>query len=136
MKALLKKPGRHSDGDGLYFRTIGLGRAYWAYRYRSGGKTREMSLGPYPEVSLAEARDKHAAARKAVIVDKLDPLASKRAAKEAGAARAGIPTFGEAADGLCPGARSLLAQSQARGAVAHDADQILRGHPGHGGRQD
>jgi hypothetical protein len=56
-----------------------------------------MSLGPYDEVSLAEARKKHAAARKAVIVDKLDPLASKRAAKDAGTARAGIPTFGEAA---------------------------------------
>jgi integrase len=57
-----------------------------------------MSLGPYDEVSLAEARKKHAAARKAVIVDKLDPLASKRAAKDAGAARAGIPTFGQAAE--------------------------------------
>ena len=97
LKALIKKPGRHSDGDGLYFRTIGLDQAYWAYRYRSGGKTREMSLGPYPEVSLAEARARHAAARKTVVVDKLDPLAEKRAAKDAGAARAEIPTFGEAA---------------------------------------
>ena len=96
LKALIKKPGRHSDGDGLYFRTIGGGRAYWAYRYRAHGKTREMSLGPYDEVSLAEARKRHIAARKDVI-DKIDPLASKRAARDAGAARAGIPTFGQAA---------------------------------------
>jgi hypothetical protein len=34
-----------------------------------GHQTREMWLGPYDEVSLAEALKKHAAARKAVIVD-------------------------------------------------------------------
>ncbi len=95
-KKLLEKPSRHGDGDGLYFRTLGLGRAYWVYRYRAGGKEREMSLGPYPELSLIEARAKHAAARKAVVVDKADPLAEKRAAKAASAAKA-QPTFGEAA---------------------------------------
>ena len=96
LKALLKKPGRHSDGDGLYFRTIGLDRAYWAYRYRAHGKTREMSLGTWPEVSLAEARKKHAKLRAAVL-DKLDPLASRRAARETSAAKGAVPTFGQAA---------------------------------------
>ena len=96
LKALLKKPGRHSDGDGLYFRTIGLDRAYWAYRYRAHGKTREMSLGPWPEVSLAEARKKHAKQRAAVL-DHADPLASRRAAKETSAAKGAVPTFGQAA---------------------------------------
>jgi integrase len=95
-KKLLEKPSRHGDGDGLYFRTLGLGRAYWVYRYRASGKEREMSLGPYPELSLIEARAKHAAARKAVVVDKIDPLAEKRAAKHATAKA--VPTFGEAAD--------------------------------------
>ena len=65
-----------------------------AQRVRRGGR----SLGPYPEVSLGEARARHTAARKAVIVDHADPLASKRAAKEAGAAKAAVPTFGEAAE--------------------------------------
>jgi hypothetical protein len=73
LQALIEKPGRHSDGDGLYFRTLGLGRAYWVFRYRANGKEREMSLGPFPELSLSEARAKHAAARKAVVVDKADP---------------------------------------------------------------
>ncbi len=98
LQALIEKPGRHGDGQGLYFRTLGLGRAYWVYRYRAGGKEREMSLGPFPELSLAEARAKHVAARKAVVVDKADPLADRRAAKAAAADRADTPTFGECAD--------------------------------------
>jgi integrase len=97
LQALLKRPGRHGDGSGLYFRTLGLGRAYWVYRYRADGKEREMSLGPYPELSLSEARAKHVAARKAVVVDKADPLADRRAAK-AIRAKADAPTFGECAD--------------------------------------
>jgi hypothetical protein len=95
LKKLLEKPGRHGDGDGLYFRTLGLGRAYWGYRYRTGGKEREMSLGPYPELSLIEARAKHAAVRKAVVVDKADPLADRVAAK---VAVVKVPTFGQCAD--------------------------------------
>jgi integrase len=99
LQALLKKPGRHSDGDGLYFRTLGQSRAYWVYRYHAGGKEREMSLGPYPELSLSEAREKHIAERKAVRVDKTDPLARRRADKAAVAiAKTGTPTFGQCAD--------------------------------------
>ena len=97
LRRLIEKPGRHSDGDGLYFRTLGLDRAYWVFRYRTGGKEREMSLGPYPELSLIEARAKHAAVRKAVVVDKTDPLAERRADK-AQALKASAPTFGECAD--------------------------------------
>src|SRR5271166_4092944 len=98
LQALLERPGRHSDGDGLFFRTLGSSRAYFVYRYHAGGKEHEMSLGPYPELSLSEAREKHVAARKAVVVDKVDPLADRRAAKAAAADRADAPTFGECAD--------------------------------------
>ena len=98
LQALLKKPGRHSDGDGLYFRTIGLGRAYFVYRFHSGSKEREMSLGPYPELSLEEARKKHMTLRTAVKVDKADPLANRRADKAAAIAKTGAPTFGKCAD--------------------------------------
>jgi hypothetical protein len=59
LKKLLTTPGRHSDGRGLYFRTIGQGRAYWCYRYRVNGKEREISIGPFPEVSLEQARAAH-----------------------------------------------------------------------------
>ena len=99
----LKKPGRHSDGDGLFFRTLGADRAYFVYRYRVHGVEREMSLGPYPEISLADARAKHAALRKQVISDKADPLAARQAerAKRNGAAKQTLsdaPTFGAMAE--------------------------------------
>jgi hypothetical protein len=99
LKALMEKPGRHGDGQGLFFRTIGGGRAYWVFRYRADGKEREYSIGPYPEVSLNEARVKHATLRKRVVVDKADPLAERLAVKEA--AREAPKTeksFGEYAD--------------------------------------
>jgi integrase len=103
LDAALKKPGRHSDGDGLFFRTLGAGRAYFIYRFRVHGLEREMSLGPYPEISLADARIKHAALRKQVIADKADPLAARDAerAKRKGMiklAASGAPTFGAAAE--------------------------------------
>ena len=69
LRRLIKKTGRHSDGGGLYFRVIGEGKAYFVYRYRVGGKERETSLGPFPELRLAEAREKHAELRKSVVVD-------------------------------------------------------------------
>jgi integrase len=103
LQALINKPGRHSDGGGLYFRTLGLGRAYFVYRFRSGGREREMSLGPFPELSLEEARKKHMSLRKAVKVDKADPLANRRADKAAAVAKAGIPTFGMVADNYIEG---------------------------------
>jgi integrase len=95
---LIDRPGRHGDGDGLYFRAIGERRAYFVYRYRAAGKEREVSIGPYPEVSLADARAKHAALRKIVVSDKRDPLADKRAAKAAVATPSVKPTFREIAD--------------------------------------
>jgi hypothetical protein len=45
VKNLIKKPGRHGDGNGLFFRVLPGERAYWVYRFRIGGKEREMTLG-------------------------------------------------------------------------------------------
>ena len=59
LKVRIKKPGRHGDGGGLFFRVLPGEKAYWVYRYRIGGQEREMSLGTYPEISLAEARALH-----------------------------------------------------------------------------
>jgi hypothetical protein len=52
LRGLIKKPGRHADGGGLYFRVIGEGKAYFVYRYRLGGKEHELSIGPLSEWSL------------------------------------------------------------------------------------
>lgn len=48
--------GRHADGGGLYLAVSGNGGRSWVYRFTMGGKRKEMGLGGYPTVSLAEAR--------------------------------------------------------------------------------
>jgi hypothetical protein len=50
------KPGLHSDGGGLGLRVSPSKAASWVYRYMLRGKAREMGLGSYPEISLADAR--------------------------------------------------------------------------------
>ena len=45
-----------ADGGGLYYQPTAVGRGKWTYRYARNGKSREMGLGTYPEVTLAEAR--------------------------------------------------------------------------------
>jgi hypothetical protein len=53
------------------------GVGYWVYRFRVGGVEREMSLGRYPAVSLAQARIKHTDLR-ASVLKKIDPLGGRR----------------------------------------------------------
>ena len=50
------KRGRHPDGRyGLYFNVIGNSRT-WVQRLTIDGKRRNFGLGPWPVVSLSEAR--------------------------------------------------------------------------------
>ena len=60
------KAGSHSDGGGLILRLNGKGSANWLHRYQMNGKRRDMGLGSYPIVSLADARAKVAEARKLI----------------------------------------------------------------------
>ena len=46
------------DGANLYFTRTGPERGKWSFRYQRLGKKREMGLGPYPAISLAEARQR------------------------------------------------------------------------------
>jgi len=75
-------PGMTGDGAGLYFKVGKTGGASWIFRYKIGGKSREMGLGAYPAVSLAEARILAADARKLTAVGK-DPLSARDAEREA-----------------------------------------------------
>ena len=54
------KPGKRAkklfDGRGLFLLVLPNGARYWRFRYRFGGKEKLLSLGVYPEVGLAEAR--------------------------------------------------------------------------------
>ena len=59
----LDKDGRHSDGGGLYL-VVKRGWKGWAFISQAGGKRREIGLGSYPLVSLAEAREQALKARK------------------------------------------------------------------------
>lgn len=80
------KPGAFADGDGLYLKITPTGAASWQFRYQIGGRRRMMGLGACSVVSLAEARDKAAEARKQVRAG-IDPLEVKAAAEKTAKAR-------------------------------------------------
>jgi len=75
-------PGRTNDGDGLYLQIAKGGSASWLFRYKFEHRSREMGLGPYPTVSLGQARMLAAEQRK-VLASVADPLATRDAAREA-----------------------------------------------------
>jgi hypothetical protein len=90
--------GTLHDGEGVRLQMRGIGKGSWIFRFQLKGRTREMGLGTYPEVTLAEARQKAADARKLTRAG-IDPIeARKTADREAGTARR--PTFEQAAEEL------------------------------------
>ncbi|TCD04289.1 DUF4102 domain-containing protein [Erythrobacteraceae bacterium CFH 75059] len=60
------------DGRGLYLLVRPSGSRLWRHKYRFGGQERTASYGPYPEVTLKEARERCDATR-AMLRDGLDP---------------------------------------------------------------
>jgi len=89
--------GLHPDGGGLNLRVGRGGAKSWCLRYMLKGKAREMGLGGFSKVSLAEAR-KRASACRLLLVDGIDPLDRRDAensAKRVEAARS--MTFDECA---------------------------------------
>ena len=77
----LTKPGRHPDGDGLYLHVAPAGTKSWVQRIVVNGRRRDIGLGPYPTVSLAQAR-LLSADNRAAVSEGRDPLAERREAKE------------------------------------------------------
>jgi integrase len=69
-------PGKYTDGDGLRLHVYASGARTWVYRYMLRGRSREMGLGGYPEVSLAEARESAAHYRK-ILKSGVDPIAHR-----------------------------------------------------------
>lgn len=78
---------KHVDGAGLHLEARPTGSGWWRLRYRFGGKEGMLSLGTYPEVSLAEARRRRDATR-TMIANGVDPSAQRRADKEASTRKA------------------------------------------------
>lgn len=87
----LSKQGYHADGGGLYLLIGPTGAKSWVLRYQRAGRRREMGLGSFSVVTLAEARQSAVAQRKMLVAGD-DPISTRRAAKSAGA------SFGEAAE--------------------------------------
>lgn len=76
-----EKPYRLSDGGGLFLMVHPKGGKYWQFRYRHVEKEKLLSLGAYPAVSLAEAREKLISAKKKVR-DGADPAAERKTEKQ------------------------------------------------------
>ena len=70
------------DTDGLFLLVSPAGGKWWRFKYRLGGKEKLISLGTYPEVSLAQARGRRDEARKQV-ADGIDPSQARKALKAA-----------------------------------------------------
>jgi hypothetical protein len=79
-------PGKHEDGDGLRLVVSQAGAKKWVLRVTTQGKRREMGLGAFPAVTLAEARTKAAEARK-VATEGGDPIAARNVKVQT------VPTF-------------------------------------------
>jgi integrase len=93
----ISKPGRHGDGDGLYLHVAPAGTKSWVQRIVINDRRRDIGLGAYPTVSLAQARSLATSNRTAVSEGR-DPLAEKQLAKEAARNPApSVPAFAVAA---------------------------------------
>jgi integrase len=77
-----KGPAVLHDGGGLYLRVSPTGSKAWVFRFQLDGKRRDMGLGPYPDISLAEARGRATEHRKLRHAG-IDPLDAREAQRQA-----------------------------------------------------
>ncbi len=71
------EPRKTADGNGLYFVVPASGEPFWILRFSINGSRPEMTLGSYPELSLADARDAAFQQRK-LIQQGINPLAERQ----------------------------------------------------------
>jgi len=69
---------RLSDGRGMYLEIAPNGGKWWRFKYRLNGKEKRISLGVYPDVGLADAREKREEARRKVAAG-VDPSELRKA---------------------------------------------------------
>jgi integrase len=84
------KPGKYGDGANLYLIVSKAGARKWVLRFTWLGNPKEMGLGSASGVTLADAREKAATARRQ-IAQGINPIEERKQKDE-------IPTFGEVAD--------------------------------------
>ncbi len=85
-----------SDGKGLSIRVTPTGAKSWIFRYQFDGLSRRMTLGNYPGISLAQARESHGSA----MMDLQRGIDPGAMAQEAKAKRKAEPTFQDMLDEL------------------------------------
>ena len=74
------KPYKVSDAEGLFVLVTPNGSRLWRCAYRFDGKQKLLTFGKYPDVSLADARDKLRETKK-LLARKEDPAGIKKSAK-------------------------------------------------------
>lgn len=74
----LDKEYKLTDGFGMFLRVTPKGSKYWQMAYRFDGKQKIFSIGVYPVVSLADARQLRDEARR-LLAQGIDPNAKKQA---------------------------------------------------------
>lgn len=70
---------KHAVGNGLYFRVSTAGNGTWVFRYLLNKKRREITLGNYPDLTLAEASAEAVLQQKEVKAH-IDPLIERHRA--------------------------------------------------------
>jgi integrase len=69
----LHELGRYADGGNLWLQVRGADNKSWLLRYTLNGRSRQMGLGSFPDVGLAEARER-ARIERLRLSEGLDPL--------------------------------------------------------------
>jgi hypothetical protein len=97
-KGLPERILKLSDGEGLQLWLMPSGAKLWNLAYRFDGKQRKLAIGPFPRVSLRDARTRREEAKRQ-LDNGLDPSHQKRLARIAAATQR-ANTFGSIADEL------------------------------------
>lgn len=103
------------DGRGMYLEVSPRGGKWWRLKYRLDGKERRISLGVFPDVTLAGARTRRDEARALIDVG-IDPSTKKAAEK------ARVTADGETFETV---AREWFERNKGRWAQSH-ASKIIR----------
>ncbi len=80
--------GKHCDGQGLWLHKRADGGAQWTFRFQLWGRQREMGIGSFKRVGLAEARKKADWVRQQVQAD-IDPVKQRRLERQQSNSRDG-----------------------------------------------
>lgn len=83
-----EKPYKLSDGGGLHLYVSPSGGKLWRFRYEFAGKEKLLSIGPYPDISLLDARSARDDAKR-LLRDGKDPGIAKKLKKLSGVQQAG-----------------------------------------------